>query len=383
MAALLLSAAGAAVGGAVFGPAGAFAGRIAGALGGNALDRALFPDAAIQRSHEGPRLSDLDVMTSSEGAPVARAYGRVRLSGQVIWATNLEELISTRTETSGGGGKGGGGGGGGATVTTTTTTYSYFANLALGLCEGPIGHVSRVWADGKPLDLAGLTYRVHSGVEAQMPDPLIVAKEGGANAPAYRGLAYIVFERLPLAAFGNRIPQLSFEVVRAVSALEQKIRAVTLIPGATEFGYEPATVVQVMGPGQSAPENRHVAYAASDVVASLDELQSVCPNLENVAVVVTWFGDDLRAGECRVRPGIDNREKSTHGATWSVAGETRAGSYLVSTVEGRAAYGGTPSDSSVVNLIGELKARGLKVTLYPFLMMDIPAGNARIDPRTG
>ncbi|MCL4712848.1 MAG: glycoside hydrolase TIM-barrel-like domain-containing protein [Pseudorhodoplanes sp.] len=383
MAALLLSAAGAAVGGAVFGPAGAFAGRIAGALGGNALDRALFPDAAIQRSHEGPRLSDLDVMTSSEGAPVARAYGRVRLSGQVIWATNLEELISTRTETSGGGGKGGGGGGGGATVTTTTTTYSYFANLALGLCEGPIGHVSRVWADGKPLDLAGLTYRVHSGVEAQMPDPLIVAKEGGANAPAYRGLAYIVFERLPLAAFGNRIPQLSFEVVRAVSALERKIRAVTLIPGATEFGYEPATVVQVMGPGQSAPENRHVAYAASDVVASLDELQSVCPNLENVAVVVTWFGDDLRAGECRVRPGIDNREKSTHGATWSVAGETRAGSYLVSTVEGRAAYGGTPSDSSVVNLIGELKARGLKVTLYPFLMMDIPAGNARIDPRTG
>ncbi len=384
MAALLLSAAGAAAGGAIFGPAGAFAGRLAGALAGHALDRSLFQDSTIHRSHEGPRLSDLDVMTSSEGAPIPRAYGRVRLSGQLIWSTNLEETISTRTETSGGGGgKGGGGGGASATVTTTTTTYSYFANLALGLCEGPIGHVSRVWADGKPLDLAGLTYRIYSGDEIQMPDPLIVAKEGSANAPAYRGLAYIVFERLPLAAFGNRIPQLSFEVVRAVSALEQKIRAITLIPGATEFGYEPSTVVQVMGPGQSAPENRHVAYAVSDVVASLDELQSVCPNLESVALVVAWFGDDLRAGHCRIRPGIDNREKSTHGATWSVAGETRASAYLVSAIEGRAAFGGTPSDASISNLIGELKARGLKVTLYPFLMMDIPAGNARIDPRTG
>ena len=30
-------------------------------------------------------------------------------------------------------------------------------------------------------------------------------------------------------------------------------RAVTLIPGTTEFGYEPSTVVQSLGPGQSAP----------------------------------------------------------------------------------------------------------------------------------
>ena len=65
----------------------------------------------------------------------------------------------------------------------------------------------------------------------------MIAKEG--EAPAYRGLAYVVFERLPLADFGNRIPQLSFEIVRPVGALERMARAVTLIPGTTEFGYEP------------------------------------------------------------------------------------------------------------------------------------------------
>src|SRR5581483_5786320 len=100
--------------------------------------------------------------------------------------------------------------------------------------------------------------------------------------------------------------------------LEQMARAVTLIPGATEFGYEPSTIVQVSGPGQSAPENRHVAYADSDVMASLDELQSVCPNIERVAIVVAWFGSDLRAGHCTLKPGVDNATKSTHAATWSV-----------------------------------------------------------------
>ena len=192
-----------------------------------------------------------------------------------------------------------------------------------------------------------------------------------------------MFERLPLENFGNRIPQLSFEVVRPIGRLEQMTRAVTLIPGTTEFGYEPATVVQVLGPGQSAPENRHVTYAASDVIASLDELQAVAPNLERVAIVVAWFGTDLRAGECRVVPGVDNRVKATHGGTWSVAGVDRASAHLVSTVDGRPAFGGTPSDQSVRDLIAELKARGLKVTLYPFLMMDIPAGNALPDPWTG
>jgi hypothetical protein len=383
MAALVLSIAGGAAG-AVFGPAGAIAGRIAGALVGNVIDRAMLAQDTA-RSVEGPRLADLDVMASTEGAPIPRVYGRARLAGQVIWATRLEEVVTTRTETTGGGGGKGGafGGGGGGTVTTTTTTYSYFANFAVGLCEGEIGHVGRIWADGTLLDLTGLNVRVHRGGEDQAPDGLIVAKEGAANAPAYRGLAYVVFERLALAPFGNRIPQLSFEIVRPIGRLERMVRAMTLIPGSTEFGYDTGTVVRVLGPGQSAPENRHVATAATDLIASLDDLQATCPNLSRVAVVVAWFGDDLRAGHCLVRPAVDNAVKVTSGGTWAVAGVNRGSAAVVSQVDGRAAYGGTPSDDSVRHLIAELKARGLKVTLYPFLMMDIPAGNARPDPWSG
>ncbi len=379
MAALVLSSAGGALG-AVFGPIGAIAGRIAGAVVGNMFDRQLFGSSGS--STTGPRLADLDVMASTEGAPIPRLYGRARLSGQVIWATQLEEVVTTTESSSGdGGGKGFSGGGGGST--TTATAYTYFANFAVGLCEGTIGRIGRIWADGKPLDLDAIHYRVYRGDETQAPDGLIVAKEGAGNAPAYRGLAYVVFERLPLADFGNRIPQLSFEIVRPIGLLENMTRAVTLIPGGTEFGYEPAAVVQVVGPGQSAPENRHVAHARSDVVAALDELQGVCPRLERVAIVVAWFGSDLRAGNCVVRPGIDNAAKTTSPMTWSVDGVTRSSAYLVSQIDGRAAFGGTPSDGSVTHLMAELKARGLKVTLYPFVMMDVPAGNALPDPWSG
>jgi hypothetical protein len=373
MAALVLSVAGGAVGGAVFGPVGAIAGRIVGAIAGNVIDHSLFGDNS-DRYLEGPRLADLDVMASTEGAPIPRIYGRARLSGQVIWATKLEEVVSTRTESTGGG-KGGSSG-----PTTTTTTYSYFANFAVGLCAGPIGRVMRVWADGSPLDLSGLTMRTYAGTEDQTADPLMVARDGADEVPAYRGLAYVVFERLPLENFGNRIPQLAFEVMRPIGALETMVRAVTLIPGTTEFGYEPAEVVQLLGPGQLAPENRHVGYTPADVDAALDTLQGACPNLERVAVVAAWFGTDLRANHCVILPGVDSAVKQTHPASWSVNGLSRASAHLVSTVDGRPAFGGTPSDDSVTHLIQALRGRGLKITLYPFIVMDVPAGNTLPDP---
>src|SRR6185503_4750358 len=136
MAALVLSIAGAAAGGSLFGAAGAIAGRLVGALAGSAIDQALFGGRKI--SADGPRLSDLEVMASTAGAPIPRLYGRARLSGQIIWATRLEEVIGSDTQSTGGKGMGG-------RVTTTTTTYSYFANFAVGLCERPIGTVLRVW----------------------------------------------------------------------------------------------------------------------------------------------------------------------------------------------------------------------------------------------
>jgi hypothetical protein len=249
----------------------------------------------------------------------------------------------------------------------------YFAK---GLVYGP-----QDIEDGKLLDQAAYTFRVYRGSEDQEDDSLIVAKEG--DAPAYRGTAYVVFERTPLADFGNRIPQLSFEVFRPVAGIEEHVRAVNVIPGSTEFGYDTAVVSRSGGLGVTLAENAHVTRDQSDWTASIDELMALCPNLEWVTLVVVWFGDDLRAGTCTIRPKVDDATKATGGATWAVGGLTRATALEVSKVDGRPAYGGSPSDLSVVRAIQDLKARGLKVTLAPFILMDIAGDNTLPDPETG
>jgi hypothetical protein len=380
MATIVLQTVGSVVGGMVAGPLGAMAGRALGGLAGAAIDNALLGGSDGPKIVEGPRLKEIDGLTSTEGAAIPRVYGRARIGGQLIWATRLEEMANTTVERSGSqGGKGLGGKG----PKTINKTYSYFANLAVGLCEGQIAFIRRVWADRREIDLNAITMRVHGGHEAQAADPLIVAKEGATNAPAYRGLAYVVFERLPLAEYGNRVPQFSFEVVRPVDGLNRMVRAVCLIPGASEFGYDTFPVSQVLGLGSTRPENRHQLKRGSDVAASLDALQSICPNLKRVSLVVSWFGSDLRANACILEPRVDVTTKITDGSEWSVAGLSRGDAKAVSLVNGAPAYGGTPSDASVIRLIAELKARGLEIVLYPFVMMDVPSGNALPNPYGG
>ncbi|WP_062217001.1 baseplate multidomain protein megatron [Aureimonas sp. D3] len=369
MATILLQAAGGALGGLIGGPFGAMAGRAIGALGGSAIDGALF---GARTKRQGPRLTASRIMEADEGAGVARLYGTARIAGQVIWTTRFEEVATTERT----GGKGSARGRG------EVTTYSYFGNVAIGLCEGPIAHVRRIWADGEELDLPLVTWRLHKGTEDQEPDPLIEARQGRGNAPAYRGLAYIVFERLPLERWGNRIPQMSCEVIRPVGELEAGLRAITIIPGATEHGLDPLAVRERVGPGEDRLINRNMLHGPSDLTASLDELTALCPRLERAALVVSWFADDLRVGHASVRPGVEVRQRDET-VPWRGGGVTRDEARLVSQIDGAPAYGGTPSDAGVLRAIAELRGRGLKVTLYPFLMMDVPAGNGQSDPYGG
>jgi hypothetical protein len=290
----------------------------------------------------------------------------------MIWATRFEE-----SSVSSGGGKGGGAKG------ARQTSYFYYANFAVGLCEGPIAEVRRIWADGRELDQTRFNIRVYRGDESQAPDSLIIAKEGAADAPSYRGLAYVVFERMPLEEFGNRAPQLAFEVVRPLAGLGPMTRALDLATGAGEFAYASAARYAVAGDGASRPQNRHALTAPSDFSAALDQAQALCPGLARVSLPVCWFGDDLRADQCSVAPRVETGARSTTGEIWSVAGLGRESAQAASLRDGRPAHGGTPSDASVRSALADLKARGLSVVFHPMLAMDIPAGNARVDPWSG
>jgi hypothetical protein len=365
MATIVLQTAGLLAGG-LLGPVGAALGSAAGALIGYTIDRAIIDST---RHEEGPRLSGARPFSAEEGAPLPRLYGTARLGGLLIWATRFEEEARTERQ----GAKGG----------PRTTTYSYYANVAFALCEGPVSGIRRVWADGRELDLGQVEMRLHKGGEGEAVDPLIAALQGDGNAPAYRGTAYVVFERFPIGGYGNRIPQFQFEVMRPVGALNPRIRAVALLPGSTEYGLSPEVVTREVSEGEAVALNRHVLHGASDLKASLDELQALCPNLERVALVVSWFGNDLRAGDCSVRPMVTTADGDGLSRAWKVSGIEREGAPVVSTHGGNPAFGGTPSDRSVMDAIAEISGRGLGVTLYPFLMLDIAGSNFVPDPYTG
>lgn len=190
MATLVLSS----IGNAVAGPLGG----LIGAFAGGAIDRSLLGGAA----RLGPRLTDLAVQSSAYGEALPRLYGIIRVAGAIIWSTGLRE------DPGGAGSKSGGG-----------TRFAYSTSVAIALSARPIREVRRIWADGRLIrDAAGVFsvatgFRLHGGGEGQEADPLIASAEGATGTPAYRGLAYVVFEDLQLAEFGNRIPQFSFEVV--------------------------------------------------------------------------------------------------------------------------------------------------------------------------
>ena len=195
---------GAAAGFLIGGPTGALYGAQLGLMAGGYLDPPKGPTI------NGPRLDDLTVQTSTYGAVIPRAYGTVTVTGNVFWleGNQLKETVTKKKS----GGKGGGG-------KTTTKTYTYSATFAVGLCRGPIAGVRRIWI-GPDLfydagsndpdtivasNAASSTFRVHLGTDTQLADPRIQGDLGVDNTPAWRGLAYLVFDDLQLARYGNSL----------------------------------------------------------------------------------------------------------------------------------------------------------------------------------
>lgn len=187
-------------------------GQMAGSLIGGLLFPQKLPDVV------GPRLGDLKVTVSTSGNMIYTLYGSMRTSGNVIYSTPKIETENTEVL----GGKGG--------PTQNSTTYTYSQSFAVALCEGEIVGVTKIFANGKLIyntrnnaptstiiassELAA-AIRVYRGTADQMPDPFIEADQGIDKTSAYRGTAYIFFEGFQLGDYGNTLPNLEFEVVRA------------------------------------------------------------------------------------------------------------------------------------------------------------------------
>ncbi len=382
MATIVLAAAGAAIGGSIGGTVAglstAIIGRAVGAVAGRMIDERLLGSGSDPI--ETGKVDKFRLTQAGDGAPLAQVYGRMRVGGQVIWASDFQET----TTTSGGGGKG-------SPSQPSTTSYSYSVSLAIAVCEGEVAAIGRVWADGEEVARDDLNMRVYRGTRNQLPDPVIEAIEGTGMVPAYRGTAYVVMEDLGLERFGNRVPQFSFEVVRAEQPgareydvdLAQIVKGVALIPGTGEYSLATTPVYYSDGPGSRWAANLNSPSGKPDFVASAETLAEELPGCDAVSMVVSWFGGDLRCGECVLEPKVAKAEFDGENMPWTVSGVSRGTAKEIAQQDGRPIYGGTPADASVVEAIRHLRSQNKRVMFYPFILMDQMSGSGLADPWGG
>jgi hypothetical protein len=357
-------------------------GRAVGATLGRVIDQNLMGQGS--EVVETGKVERFRLSSVGEGEPLTLIYGRTRVAGQVIWASDFSETVTV----TGGGGGGSGKGGPAPAPQQEARSYNYFVSLALALSEGEVSRIGRIWANGEEIAISDLNLRFYPGASDQLPDPLIEAIEGQGTVPAYRGTAYVVIEDLDLGPFGNRVPQFSFEISRPEQANDpnaefvpnQNVEAVALIPGTGEYSLASTRVYYGSGQGSTWSANVNTPTLRPDFSVSMDALGDELPKCNSVSLIVSWFGSDLRCGSCRVRPRVEQRQFDGQTMPWNVAGLARASAGVVPQVDGRPVYGGTPADASVIEAIRSIKARGKTVMFYPFILMEQLENNGLPNP---
>ena len=172
--------------------------------------------------------------TAKYGSPIPLVFGRMRVPGQIIWADRITEKRYTSSTYSHFKNKH-------LTIERQTTELEYFSSFAMGICEGEILDIGRVWHSNELLDLSRYNFRLYKGDEEQLPDPLISPKSK-EPPPGYRGVACIVFDELPLADFSDNVPSFTFEVTRKANVkqdasgvlVEDLVRFIVMAPGSGE-----------------------------------------------------------------------------------------------------------------------------------------------------
>lgn len=242
-------------------------------LGGGFLGKAAMFGASVgmsllMKGKQKPqgKLNDLRVSSASYGRGIPGTWGTIRVTGNIFWSTDFREekiYVTQKGKT-----KTGSKGEKKAKKGKAQPVFKYYANFATGLCEGVLDDVLRIWADNNLIydklnpdneDLVGIgfsqqddsgggkqsnkgpggkkgrrgesgrfAWRFYSGTDYQMPDPYMekITKEaaqkekfgdGSLSCPAYRDLAYLMFEDFALEDFGNRIPTITAEVTKTAS----------------------------------------------------------------------------------------------------------------------------------------------------------------------
>lgn len=127
------------------------------------------------------KISTFTVNTAEYGTAVPEIYGTTRIGGNIIYYDDFTAHEHKETHRAGkGGGK------------QTNITYTYSVATIIGLCEGQIASINRIWKDKEvynyPAEDVGLS--LFDGASTQSPWSYVAQHHPDKSLP-YNGLAYV------------------------------------------------------------------------------------------------------------------------------------------------------------------------------------------------
>lgn len=147
------------------------------------------------------KISDFTIATAEYGSAVPEILGTTRIGGNVLYYDDFTAHEHKETHRAGKGGR----------SKQVNITYTYTVASIIGLCEGEISGIGRIWKDKDvyryPNDDVGLT--LYKGTQDQLPWAYVSGKHPD-KALSYSGLAYMagVLDLGDSASF----PNYNFEV---------------------------------------------------------------------------------------------------------------------------------------------------------------------------
>lgn len=148
-----------------------------------------------------------DVLTGTPyGIAIPELYGHVFVPGIPLWSDAIVTITTTEDN--------------GVSTTTTTRTTVSFA-VAFGYPKGGgIAKLRRLFVNNIPVYDSnaahslkpGLKFKFYNGSRIQGQDPTIAAREGRADTPAFREMAYVVLKDFEVDWSGGAFPVVSGEL---------------------------------------------------------------------------------------------------------------------------------------------------------------------------
>ncbi len=318
-------------------------------------------------------IKDVTLQTSTYGRIIPEIFGKMRVSGNIIWTSGIKketsQTASSQTKD-------------GQTV-PGEKSVNYSSSLAIAICKGE-AEIENIYADDALIHQNEIDISIYKGDENQLPNPTIQSYKGFENTPAFRGLCYVVIRNFSLNRYDGRIPNFSFDVVCKKSLENQNsmIKSICVIPGSGEFVYDTKIQYKMkqrylngvpIGYEKSEAINQNNAENKSDAILGFEKMCKDLPNLEYISLVCSWFGSNLDIKNCSITPKVEYKNAKTTPDEYSVAGKNRDQLEAVSRDENNnLRYGGTPSDSSILRYVENAKIAGKKICFYPMLMIDVP-----------